>query len=134
MKIDDAPSDSIYCGACNQKFSDAADIPTEQRKPCHSCGSVLRIFSAHIRDVVVPRGYIGLKHKRADKKKSIYEETHKPDRFRDNNSMSKVLRIVDREKDIYIEKITDIETGQVWKEVNELLSKHREHGTAKLKK
>ena len=81
MKINDAPSDLIYCGACNQKFSEAADIPTEQRKPCHSCGSVVRIFSAHIRDVVVPRGYIGLKHKRATKRNRFMRKPISPIAF-----------------------------------------------------
>ena len=134
VETNDESTDAIYCGACNQQLSEAFDAPNTLRRPCPQCGSLSRKFNARIHDELVTKEYLGLKHKRQGKKKPIFEITHKLDLFRVKNSMSEVLRVVDRENDIYTGRITDIETGQVWKDVNEPLSKHQGHGSAKAKK
>jgi len=40
-------------------------------------------------------------------------------------------RIIDREKDLYFEKVKDKETGQVVHECDEPLGEHRWHGSAR---
>lgn len=129
MKSVDVSPDAVRCGTCDQQLFEASD---EQREPCSNCGSLVRKFSAQITEELIATDYVGLKHKR--QKKPIYEIIHKPNLFRSNDSVSEVLRIIDREKNIYIEKITDVKTGRVWKDVNEPLDEHRGHGSAKVKK
>lgn len=44
------------------------------------------------------------------------------------------LRVIDKDNDLYIEKITDKETGEVIHHTEEPLSEHFGHGAAKVKK
>lgn len=56
-----------------------------------------------------------------------------PEHNRDRGGQVHVERIVDREKDRYIERITDYETGEVIRECDEPLSKHVNRGNASKK-
>lgn len=66
-----------------------------------------------------------------NKKKPTYEMFSIKDwstRFR--KWMNK-LRIIDRDNDLYVEKITDPETNEIIHHTNEKLSGHTNHGSAK---
>ena len=45
----------------------------------------------------------------------------------------RVQRLIDKNSDVYFERVTDLETGQVIHECSEPLSQHRGRGTAKPK-
>jgi hypothetical protein len=51
----------------------------------------------------------------------------------DRQKMVRKVRMFDRDKDEYVERVTDIETGEIIRECVEPLSKHIGHGTEKKK-
>ena len=59
------------------------------------------------------------------------EAGQKIDLFQATGEHRQVDRVIDRESDLYFEKITDADSGQVVREVSEPLSKHRGRGDAK---
>jgi hypothetical protein len=46
----------------------------------------------------------------------------------------KLSRVIDRDRDLYVEKVIDPETGNVIHECSEPLSAHRGHGSAKARR
>ena len=53
---------------------------------------------------------------------------------KDNDTWVNKERVIDRDKDFYKEKVTDLKTGKVLRDIEEPLSKHINRGSAKLKK
>jgi hypothetical protein len=60
-----------------------------------------------------------------------FEAGQKIDLYQTTGQHRQVDRVIDRDLDLYFEKITDADTGQVVREVSEPLSKHRGRGDAK---
>jgi len=52
---------------------------------------------------------------------------------RDDNKWMEKNRLIDKDQDLYMEKVTDSQTGEIVHECNEPLSKHWNHGSAKKK-
>lgn len=67
------------------------------------------------------------------KKKPTYEMLSIKDWSRHFLKWMNKLRIIDREKDLYVEKITDPDTNKIIHHTNEKLSEHINHGSAKRK-
>jgi hypothetical protein len=53
---------------------------------------------------------------------------------KDNDTWVNKERVIDRDEDFYKEKVTDLKTGKVLRDIEEPLSKHINRGSAKLKK
>lgn len=67
------------------------------------------------------------------KKKPTYEMLSIKDWSRRFRKWMDKLRIIDRENDLYLEKITDPDTKKIIHHTNEKLTEHTNHGSAKKK-
>lgn len=74
------------------------------------------------------------KAKRFEKKRPVQEFIYGCDYSKRDKKYMDKERLIDRKNDIYHEKITDKETGQIIHECDEKLSEHFGHGSAKNKK
>jgi hypothetical protein len=61
----------------------------------------------------------------------IYEEVGGDDLHRKTGLWSRLLRIIDRQNNRYKEEITNAETGEVLRSVDEPLSDHKDRGSAR---
>ena len=122
------------CASCGKELNESPNISPDKRKPCPSCGSNKRNFSISITETLTLRESIGLKGKRAGLKRPFIEVfsgaqwSHKLKKWIDK------IRTIDREKDLYEEKVTDPESREVLHNTKEKLSAHVGHGSAKKRK
>ena len=126
-----SPIDSTSCSACGAAIDEPATTPVAERKPCPSCGSVVRNFNAHVHDSMPLREKLGLKHKRPGHKRPIYESVSGEDFHRDTGKWNEITREIDRENDRYREGIVNPQTGEIIRQVDEPLTNHRSRGYAK---
>lgn len=103
----------------------------EARHPCVACGSTARFFAVSIEEAVTLRSGLGFKHKRPGHKKPIAEGFTRPETARSTVAAVERMMHVDREKDHYVETVTEYETGTVVHHCDEKLSEHIGHGSAK---
>lgn len=117
------------CGAPMATEADAIDMP----RPCDVCGSTRRAHSVSVLETLVARDGYGLKAKRLGQKKPYVEDMSMPDYSYSRGKHVHKQRVIDRDSDKYLEKITDYETGEVIHQCQEPLSQHQGHGDAKRK-
>jgi hypothetical protein len=84
-------------------------------------------------ETLVARDGYGLKAKRPGQKKPYVEDMSMPDYSHSRGKHVHKKRVIDRDNDQYLEKITDYETGEVIHHCKEPLSQHQGHGDAKRK-
>jgi len=82
---------------------------------------------------VTLRESLRFKHKDSGGK-ALAEGLSGDDLHRDSGKWMKKERVIDREKDLYREVVTDPETGKITHRCEEPLSKHHGHGSAKKKR
>ncbi len=71
---------------------------------------------------------------RKPRRKPYREEVTGYDHHRDTDTLRKIERTIDRERDWYSETVTDPETGEIVHRCEEPLSKHRGRGSAAKKR
>ena len=110
-------------------------VPEEVRKffPCRNCG----YETGHV-DVMLPRlrleANVGMRAKSSKlpgKKTPALEARAEPAPRKSTGSSVFHERVINRLDDRYFERVTDKRTGEVIREVNERLSNHTGHGSAK---
>lgn len=119
------------CGECGAEISEVPNVQPEQRKPCPSCGSILRAIQVSISERVVIREKLGLKARHKDAKKPYIESVSGDDLHRKTGKWMKLSRLIDRENNHYREEIKDPSTGEIIHHCEEPLSDHKGHGSAK---
>ena len=124
-------SDSV-CADCDCPIDESADN-LEARAACSQCGGTKRIHYLSISDTAVARDGIGIQAKHPGDKKPYFESKQGPSYSHHLNKLVLHERVIDREGDHYSEKVTDYETGDTIHHSDELLSEHRNHGSAKKK-
>lgn len=123
------------CAKCGESL-DSIDLAVEPRIPCPGCGSTARAYTAtstsgfRIFDSL--HGRLKRPSLPSDKKlrwESFigYEYSHK------RQKIVRKVRMFDKDTDEYVERVTDIETGEIIHECVEPFTKHVGHGTAKKK-
>lgn len=125
--------DTTECSSCGTLLDTAADTP-EARAPCHACGATGRGINVSIVESLTIRDGIGVQAKRPGESRPYVEDKAMPSY---SHSLGKNVlheRVIDRDNDRYVEKVTDFETGEVIHYKEEPLSEHRGHGSAKVKK
>lgn len=85
-------------------------------------------------ETLIARDGYGLKAKRSGQKKPYVEDMSMPVYSHSRGKHVHKERVIDRDSDRYVEKITDYETGEVIHHCEEALSQHQGHGDAKRKK
>ena len=130
------PRDAVLCGECGLLLEEAGSTAPSDRTPCPDCGSLKRKFEVHIEARASAEVGLGLKQKRPGLKRPVVEEVKRPETFRKTGARHRVERVIDRsdsdpEKWRYREKIIDVATGEVVREVDEPLKDHTGRGSAK---
>lgn len=123
------------CAKCGESL-ESIDLAAKPRIPCPRCGSTSRASTETIIESLRTFDSLGGRLKRpslpSDKKlrwKSFngYEFSYA------RQKMVHKVSMFDKDTDEYVERVTDIETGEIIHECVEPLSEHVEHGTAKKK-
>ncbi len=127
----------VACGHCEKILDESSAIPEDQRAPCPDCRSISRKVHKGIADSLTVRDGI--------RGKARSGEAGKPGGKPWLTTMSEpswsysAEKWVHREKtenrreDRYTEVVKDPDTGEIIHEVDEPLSEHRGHGSAKKK-
>jgi DNA-directed RNA polymerase subunit RPC12/RpoP len=124
----------VKCGTCGEELKEPTNLTPENRIPCPKCGSLIRIYSAEIKETIRLRDKIGMKAKRGGKGKPFIETVTGDDLHRKTGKWNHIERVIDRETNSYSETITDPDTGIIIHQCEEPLSEHKNHGSAKKKK
>ncbi len=124
------PNRIVSCSGCGASVPEPGRV--EDRKPCPACGSTARTFAVTVTDTVEAHDSLATKARHGDvgKVKPHREAFTGFDYHRDTKEWRQVSRVVDRENNCYTERIVDA-AGNVVRDVDEPLSEHRGHGTAK---
>lgn len=131
------PEALVLCSDCN------AQLPVEfgqevAGKSCPFCGSKKLRLQLHFRDALELSVYSNMNAKVKDprlpsKKNPRLHIFSGDDLRKSDGKWMKKDRIIDREKNRYIEKVVDPETGEVVHHCDEPLTEHYGHGSAKPK-
>lgn len=125
---------NVWCAKCDLSLPE--DPPEEPRVPCPRCGATARAFDMYVESNLVGypsfRGQLKRPSLPSDKKLrwdsfSGYEYSHKL------GKMVRKVKALDKDLDQWVERVTDIESGETIHECVEPLSKHTGHGSAKKK-
>jgi hypothetical protein len=120
------------CAACDLPLPN--DDPGAPRMPCPQCGSTRRYALEAIEESMNFRDSHHGKQKRPDlpSDKKLRADFYSRDEFSHKyGKLVRAERTIDKDADLYHERISDIETGEVLHECNEPLSQHVGHGYAK---
>ena len=120
------------CGDCGMQLAQAR-TEAEAAAACPACGSTRRSIFVSVVEAAVGRDGMSMKAKRAGQKKPFVESVSIPSNSRSLGKLVHHERLIDRDNDLYHEKITEYESGNVIHEQKEPLSAHIGHGSAKKK-
>jgi len=124
--------ETTECADCGATIDSSADTPQE-RIPCAICGSTRRIYHVSITETLTIWDGFGMKAKRPGEKRPYVEDLSIPSFSHSKDKLVHRQRVIDRDNDKYLEKVTDYETGDVIHHCEEPLSKHQGHGSARQK-
>jgi len=113
-----------YCGTGGL----GTEIP---RIPCPNCGATARTIHEHLHFAAKAGLHLFIKHKRPGYKRPLYEGGTRMSLSRARQKMVERGQVFDRERDLYVELITDPDTGEVMHHCRERLSDHLGHGSDK---
>jgi hypothetical protein len=117
-------TECLKCGAV------LLDEQNGKRDPCPICSGKSRRVSEHCEEELAFYDQYRAKGKHHGKGRPFFEEKCGADFCFKDQIWYHLVRIVDRENDLYREEITDLQTGKVIRSVFEPLSAHRGHGSA----
>jgi hypothetical protein len=121
----------VRCNNCGILIDEPPNIAFEKRKPCSSCGSLNRKYEKLLEATISMQAKLGLKAKRRFSKKPFLEVILGADLYKKTQKWMQRERIIDREKDLYREVVTDPKKGEIIHKCEEPLSEHVGHGSAK---
>lgn len=125
----------VFCNSCGQLLFDArSDDPVDSRRPCPACGSLSRLVKVYVQDELTFHTDLGLKKKRPGFKSGgrsrPAQEQWSGDQLSADGVWRDRQRVVDRENNRYVERVTDPD-GTVVHDVDEPLDEHLGHGSNK---
>lgn len=116
---------------CDTTIEEELSISPERRLPCPMCGSVGRKINVSLEEKIEVGDKIRMKGKHSGESKFFIEQISGDQLQNDTGKLAKLVRIIDRDNDLYYEQVTDPETGKVIRYCKEPLSAHKGHGSAK---
>jgi len=119
----------VKCNQCGSHFDVIAGF--DETMTCPDCGVNDWNYDVPEEEKVQLRHTVKLKERNNKGEKPFRETISGEDLFKDTNQWRQIERIINRQDDEYYEKITDLETGTIIKEILEKLSDHKGHGAAK---
>lgn len=121
----------VKCSQCGEILAERLGLPTEQRTPCPTCGSLGRFYGQYLSGEITPRSMVKFKARHENRGKPFAWGKVGSDLYRKTGQWRRLERVFDRLNDWYREHISDRRTGKVIKHLEEPLSQHRGHGSAK---
>ena len=118
------------CHGCGLSLSEESEEP---RRPCPECGSSVRVAAELVQDVMVAYEDWRIEGRHAGNSRWFFQERSESSYFHRDAEWHRLFRLIDRQNDRYAEVITRRTTGEILREVEEPLSSHRGHGSAKLR-
>ena len=119
----------VKCNQCDSHFD--VIVGFEKSMLCPVCDANDWDYNVTEEEKKQLRHKVKLKERNKKGEKPFRETTSGDELYKKTNKWQQIERIVNRQDDVYYEKITDIETGEVIKEVYEKLSEHKSHGADK---
>jgi len=120
--------DDAQCGSCGAILSEPAE---EQRSPCPLCGSTTRQFANALQDGLGFMEHLRSKGRQAGSNKVAFDVRSGASYYRKGDVWHHLVRSIDRVNNRYTETITVLRTGELVSKVDEPLSEHTGHGSAK---
>jgi DNA replicative helicase MCM subunit Mcm2 (Cdc46/Mcm family) len=114
-------STKYFCQKCGRELK--AD-----QKPCPFCGSINRDIKVTIEEKIVARETLRVRQKRKGFGRFIKENIQGWFPSRDKRKHAEGVektRVIDKQKDSYQEKIKDVKTGEIVRDIKEPLSQHK---------
>lgn len=125
----------VACGHCARIMEESSAIPGDQRTPCPNCGSRSRQVRMGIADSLTVRDGIRGKVRSGEAgkpgAKPWLTTMSEPSWSYSAEKWMHREKTENRREDRYTEVVKDPDTGEIIREVNEPLSEHRGHGSAK---
>lgn len=121
----------VRCGQCNSVTDEPLGLPVEARQACPNCGSKSRRFSKLAEGELKLHSKRRIRGRRGGIRKWFIEIVTGADWSTRFQKFMNKLRLIDRDKDFYEEKVHDPDTGDVIHHVKGPLSKHTGHGSDK---
>jgi hypothetical protein len=90
-----------------------------------------QVLEVSVVDAVTMHESLGYKLIRTGQKRPLVEGFRGDDLHRNSGRWMRKIQIVDRENDRYFKQIVDPATGEILRQCEEPLSKHRGYGSAK---
>lgn len=122
------------CGKCGMELNKANEIQPDQTTPCPSCGSTSKQFDIPHQEGIIAGDENGIKAKHNKGEKPFIEQISGSELNHGTGRFVNKFRVIDRDNDIYVEIIRDLDTGKAIRCSIELLSDHINHGYAKFHK
>ena len=121
-------TDCVNCGAVLIEGRNGV------RQPCPKCGGIPRKYVEEFKEEIRIYEHLRMKGKHEGRGKAFFDQRVGASFYFKDQEWHHLERLTDRDNDLYIEKIINMETGEVIRQVTELLSVHQGHGSAKHKK
>lgn len=117
---------SLVCGNCGFDISDSLfQLRLGYQQPCEHCGSAGMEYGVGLGGGLALFGLLEIKHKRRGAQRPLYELITGR-RVSKNGRLVQKLRVIDRERDRYQEQVTDVATGETFRNVDESLRLHQQ--------
>lgn len=128
-------SGSTFCKDCGLEL--ATDSLAPPREPCPRCDSTVRRCIEDFHEGLAACDSLRLQSKKPSlpsRKKLRFDGYSGVEHSRKHEKLVRVERTIDKDNDLYTEKVVDLNTREILHECVEPLSKHQGHGSAKQKK
>jgi len=112
-------------------LTEAPGLASGLRKRCPSCGSIARKYAVSTDGELKPVGILRARGFAKSPSKWFKEVIKGADWSTRLKRWVQQVRIIDRRRDRYTEKVIDPETGEVMRDIEEPLSKHTQRGSAR---
>ncbi len=122
----------VFCFSCRTLLAD--EVEPRPTAPCPKCG--VDITAAYKRgdEFKITAGGFSLIPKRPDGGRWESKSESKHSYFKVEGRNHFIERLIDRNSNRYRERIVDVETGEVVREIFEPLTSHQGRGTARTKR
>jgi phage FluMu protein Com len=123
----------VRCGHCGRVLDEPTSIQPHERRPCPDCGATSRQYRIHCEGTVTVYSKLQAKARHGETGRPFLELITGHELSRKLGRWVEKIRLIDREKDHYLEKIVDPDTGEIIRHCEEPLSQHQGHGDARKK-
>jgi Zn finger protein HypA/HybF involved in hydrogenase expression len=128
------PEPVVACKDCGAQLDESAIKTSDERRPCPGCGSLARHVSMAFGGKVTVGAQLALKAKNGATGKWFLKQKQGDSFSTERGRFMRLLQVVDRRNNCYRKLVTDPETGEVLRDVDEPLSDHQGYGDAKPKR